>query len=247
MIIGIALALIGMLALCHTAPFPFLLDAASGKLTVWRMPQSPGEKVVYLTFDDGPNPTATPALLDVLKENNIHATFFLIDKHVNEETAPIVRRMFAEGHAVAQHTGDRWLMLKTADELADTLRAAADHVESLTGRRPCPLFRPHAGWRSVSMLRGVSRLKYRLVGWSWMTWDWYWFRKRTPERVASQVIAHAAPGKIIVIHDGHHVDPRADRRYAIGAARQIIDGLRARGYKFDTLCQISDCGFRIAD
>src|SRR5437867_3493749 len=214
MIIGIALALIGVVALSHTAPFPFLLDAASGKLSLWRMPQQPGEKVVYLTFDDGPNPTATPEILDVLKEKNVRGTFFLINEHVNEETAPIVRRMFAEGHAVAQHSGDRWLLLKTPEGLAQTLRAAADRMESLTGRRPCPLFRPHAGWRSISMLRGVSRSKYRLVGWSWMTWDWYWFRRRTPERVASQVIAHAGPGKIIVIHDGHHINPRADRRYA---------------------------------
>ncbi len=236
MIVGIVLALAGIFVLSHTAPFPFLLDAASGKLTVWRMPRQPGQKMVYLTFDDGPNPTATPEILDVLKEKNVRATFFLIDKHVTEETAPIVRRMFAEGHSVAQHSGDRWLLLKSPEGLARTLRLAADRVESLAGHRPCPLFRPHAGWRSVPMLSGVSRLKYRLVGWSWMTWDWTWFRKRTPERVASQVIANAALGKIIVIHDGHHINPRADRGYAIEAARQIIDGLHARGYTFATLC-----------
>jgi len=235
-LLAILLGLAGLAALAHTAPFPFILDAASGKLSLWRAPQIPGKKVVYLTFDDGPNPAATPELLDLLKEKNVPATFFLIDKHIDETTAPIVRRMFEERHAVGQHSADRWLLLRSPDALARTLRLAADRMESLAGRRPCHLFRPHAGWRSISMLVGLSRLKYKLAGWSWMTWDWVWFRKRTGARVANQILSHAAPGKIIVIHDGHHIDARADRRYAIDATRRIIDGLRARGYEFARLC-----------
>lgn len=236
MLLGILLALAGVAALAHTAPFPFLFDAASGRLSVWRMPQRAEKKEIFFTFDDGPNPTATPALLDLLKEKNVRATFFLIDRHVDETTAPIVRRMFAEGHGVALHSADRWLMMRSASSLARTLEAAADHIESLAGRRPCRLFRPHAGWRSIPMLSGISRLNFRLVGWSWFTWDWCWFRKRTGERVASQILRHAAPGKIIVIHDGHHKNRRPDRRYAVDATRRLIDELRARGYSFGTLC-----------
>lgn len=236
MIIPFFIGLLGIAILSHIVPFPFVLDAVSGSISLWRMPHPADRKVIYLTFDDGPNPNATPLLLDLLKEKKVPATFFLIDEYVNEETAPIVRRMFQEGHAVAQHSADRWLLLKSSQDLADTLRRAAERLETLTGHRPCPLFRPHAGWRSISMMRGVNRLKYRLVGWSWMTWDWYWFRKRTGERVASQVISHAAPGKIIVIHDGHHRNPKADRRYALEATRRIIDGLRSRGYEFARLC-----------
>jgi peptidoglycan/xylan/chitin deacetylase (PgdA/CDA1 family) len=144
--------------------------------------------------------------------------------------------MFEEGHSVGLHSGDRWLMLKSPEALAQALRAAADRVEAFAGHRPCRLFRPHAGWRSIAMLRGVSRLKYKLVGWSWMSWDWNWFRTRTGAGVASQVLSHAAPGNIIVIHDGHHRYPTADRRYAIEAARLVIEGLRTRGYDFGTLC-----------
>ncbi len=127
-------------------------------------------------------------------------------------------------------------MCKSAAELECRLREAADRIESMSGHRPCSLFRPHAGWRSVAMMRGLAKMKYRLVGWSWQTWDWCWFRKRTAERVAAQILAHAAPGKIVVIHDGHHVNPQADRRYAIEAAGIVIDGLRARGYAFAGLC-----------
>jgi len=237
MALGIALLLLGLAVLSHTAPFPFVLDAANGGISVWRVPEPAGRRVVYLTYDDGPNPRATPELLDLLRDKRVSATFFLIDRHLTEKTAPIVRRMFDEGHAVGLHSDDRWLMMRSAGDLAGKLNAAAERIEALTGHRPCPLFRPHAGWRSVPMLRGLSRLGYKLAGWSWMAWDFTWFRKRTGSRVAAQVLAHAAPGKIIVIHDGHHKNPQAERRYAVEATRLIIDGLRARGYEFAAFCE----------
>ena len=149
MIVVILLGAFGFAALLHTAPFPFLFDALYGKITVWNMPVPGGSKVVYLTFDDGPNPTVTPRLLDLLKEKQVRATFFLIDKYVSAETAPIIRRAFEEGHTVGQHSGDRWLMTKSPNAFAAKLEADAARIESLAGRRPCPIFRPHGGWRSV--------------------------------------------------------------------------------------------------
>jgi peptidoglycan/xylan/chitin deacetylase (PgdA/CDA1 family) len=234
--ISFLLVLLGAIVLSHTAPFPFLFDAASGGLSVWRIPPRAGAKAVYLTFDDGPNMSATPALLDMLRNKGVHASFFLIEEYVDDTSAPVVRRMFEEGHAVGLHSNDRWLMFKSAGEVERRLREAAKRIESFSGHPPCALFRPHAGWRSIALMRGLAKLRYRLVGWSWQTWDWCWFRKRTAERVAAQVLAHAAPGKILVIHDGHHRNPRADRRYAVEAAGIIIDGLRARGYEFAGLC-----------
>jgi peptidoglycan-N-acetylglucosamine deacetylase len=236
MLLAVILIAGGVATLSHLAPFPFLFDALTGKATVWRMPTTPGAKDIYLTFDDGPNPAATPALLDLLKAKRVHATFFLIDEHITAETAPIIRRMFEDGHSVAQHSNKRWLMLRSPGALADRLRAGADRIEQLTGSRPCGLFRPHAGWRSATMIAGVNRAGYRLAGWSWMSWDWVWFRERTGPRVAAQVIRHAAPGKIIVIHDGHHKNPRPDRAYAIDAAAHIIDALSAQGYRFRPMC-----------
>lgn len=236
MIAALVLGAAAVAALLHTAPFPFLLDALYGKTALWRMAVEPGRKVVYLTFDDGPNPDATPALLDLLKSKGVRATFFLIGEYVNGGTAPIVRRAFDEGHAVALHSGDRWLMLRSPGGLAARLDADAARIQSLAGRRPCPLFRPHAGWRSAAMMEGVGRAGYRLAGWGWQAWDWCWFRARTPARIARQVTAHASPGTIIVLHDGHHRDPRAGRQYTIGAAALIIDDLRARGYQFAPLC-----------
>lgn len=230
---------IGVVFLAHTAPFPFLLEAFAPSKSIWRVPDAAGRKGparVYLTFDDGPNPAATPALLDVLRESGAPATFFLIDDHLTDATAPIVRRMFEEGHAVALHSNTRALMIKTPADLAALLTGYADRIERLAGSRPCPLFRPHAGWRSGSMYEGLQQIDYRLVGWSWGLWDWNWFRRREADKLAARLAKRASRGDIIVMHDGHHVDPAADRRYAVEATRQLIPALRQRGYEFGRLC-----------
>src|SRR4029453_18251042 len=114
-------AAVGVWFLAHTAPFPFLLDRFAPAGSVWRVPPAGSPPTVYLTFDDGPNPTATPQLLDVLRDTGARATFFLIDTHLTSETAPIVRRMFAEGHAVALLSDTRALMVKSPDALAEIL------------------------------------------------------------------------------------------------------------------------------
>src|SRR5437773_11993693 len=120
----------GVIALAHTAPAPFLLDALAGKRSVWHMPKT-NPPTIYLTYDDGPNPTTTPDLLEVLARERVRATFFLIDRNITDQTAPLVRRMFADGHAVALHSHTRAYMLMTPERFARTLVAAADHVEQV--------------------------------------------------------------------------------------------------------------------
>ena len=238
MIFVVALG-IGLVFLAHTAPFPFMLEAFAPSRSMWRVPKDPGRTgppLVYLTFDDGPNPTATPGLLDVLREHRATATFFLIDDHLTEATAPIVRRMFEEGHAVALHSNTRALMIKTPAEFARLLTGYADRIEHLAGSRPCRLFRPHAGWRSGSMYEGLQQIDHTLVGWSWGLWDWNWFRRPEAAKLAARLSKRTSAGDIVVMHDGHHVNPAADRRYAIEATRELIPALRKRGYEFGRLC-----------
>lgn len=225
--------LVGFVVLLHTAPFKFLLDR--GGPSVWRMPVT-GTPTVYLTFDDGPNPTATPALLDALAALGAKATFFVIDRHLNERTAPIVRRAFQEGHAVALHSHTRWLMFKTPASFVATLDAAAARMQTLTGYAPCRAFRPHGGNRSIPMMIGASRAGYRIVGWGWMLWDANPFGGRSVDAIVPRIVNRASDGDIIVIHDGHHVDPRANRQYAIDTVIRLIPALRARGFAFDTIC-----------
>src|SRR5262245_18363689 len=117
----------GLLALAHTAPAPFLFDRVAHGRAAWHMPKR-DRPTVYLTFDDGPNPTTTPDLLDVLAREQVHATFFLIERDVTDDTAALVARMFADGHSVALHSATRGYMFKSPSNFARTLAAAADHI-----------------------------------------------------------------------------------------------------------------------
>jgi peptidoglycan/xylan/chitin deacetylase (PgdA/CDA1 family) len=192
------LAVLGLVALAHTAPFRFALDFNDN--SIWRMPDG-NPPTIYLTFDDGPNPTATPGLLDVLRKHEVSATFFVIEKHLTRETAPIVRRAFSEGHAVALHSDTRSMMFYNPTLLATTLQEFAARIEVMTGYAPCRAFRPHAGNRSVPMLMGVGKIGYRVVGWGWMLWDFNFFKKKTAASLVPRLVDRASPGDIIVIHD----------------------------------------------
>src|SRR6185369_8320483 len=223
------------MALAHTAPAPFVLDAMAGDRAVWHMPRTT-PPTVYLTYDDGPNPATTPDLLDALAREGARATFFLIDRHVTEETAPIIRRIFAEGHAVGLHTGSRADMLWSPSDVAEKLTTAADRIASLAGSRPCRAFRPHAGWRTGQMYRGLEQIDYRLVGWGWMLWDWNWFRRRTADSIVQRVAGRVSAGDIVVMHDGDEKAPRKDQRQTVEATRRLVPMLRARGFVFGTIC-----------
>ena len=153
--------------------------------SIWHQPSADGVPAIYLTYDDGPNPAATPALLDVLAREGATATFFLIPKHITDETAPILRRMRDEGHAIALHSHTRALMLSAPANLARQLAADADRITRLAGGAPCPLFRPHAGWRGGQMYAGLDRAGYQLAGWSFAMWDWNWWRPSRPEKLAT--------------------------------------------------------------
>lgn len=227
----------GLIALAHTAPFPFLLEAFNPSQSVWRVTPVAGESpAIYLTFDDGPNPSWTPPLLDALRETGATATFFLIDAYVGDDTAPIVRRIVDEGHAIGLHSGTRRLMITEADDLATMLNDAAGRIMAITGREPCKLFRPHAGWRSGSMYDGLEHAGYKLAGWSWGMWDFDWGRRRDAERLSNRLVRKASVGDVIVIHDGHHKDPGADRRHAAETVRRLVPQLRTRGFTFGKLC-----------
>ena len=229
--------IVGVVFAAHTVPFPFLLEAFRPSQSLWRVkPVAGSPPTLYLTFDDGPNAAWTPPLLDALRDTGVNATFFLIDDHITDETVGIVKRMVDEGHAIALHSGTRRLMIMPPAELAERLTSAANRIRTITGRQPCRLFRPHAGWRSSTMYSGLNRAGYRLAGWSWGMWDWDWWRTPQAARVARRLVRKASAGDIIVVHDGHHSNPQADRRHAGETVRQLVPLLRARGFVFAALC-----------
>lgn len=226
----------GILVLAHVAPTRFLLDLMAGDRAVWKMPRAT-PPTVYLTYDDGPNPTTTPDLLDVLEREHIHATFFVIDEHITATTAPIVERIFRDGHAVGLHSGTRAYMLMSPERLARRLTEAADRIESIAGRRPCRAFRPHAGWRGGPMFEGLARIDYRLIGWGWMLWDFNWLRARTADATFNRIVRRVSAGDIVVMHDGDESAPLRDQRHTVEATAKLIPALRGRGFAFGTVCQ----------
>jgi chitooligosaccharide deacetylase len=191
---------------------------------------------IYLTFDDGPNPAATPQLLDVLKQHDVPATFFVIGRYITDDTLPILRRMFEEGHAVALHAHTRRFMIAHPGVVAATLQEMAARIDLLTGYQTCRAFRPKAGHRSVTMLMGAASAGYTVVGWGWMLWDVTLFRERTADALTPRFVSRASPGDIVVIHDGDDDNARADRRYAVETVDRVIPELKARGFQFGTIC-----------
>lgn len=230
------LALLGLAFVSHAAPFPFLLDAVEPGRVMWRAPRSPGAPTIYLTFDDGPNPTATPQLLDVLAREQVRATFFVIPAHLTDDVAPLLRRVFDEGHGVGLHTSSKRLVWGTRSDTANWLERSAAQVDQLAGRPPCRAFRPHGGWRSAAMMSGLAEAGYQLVGWGWNAWDFNWFKRRTARATIDRIVSRASDGLIVVIHDGHHEDPAADRAYAVEAVAGLIPALKQKGFRFGSIC-----------
>ena len=175
------------------------------------------------------------ALLDVLAREKVRATFFLIDREITDRTVPLVARMFADGHSVALHSDSRFDLLMSPAAFARKLTTNADRIERLTGHRPIRAFRPHAGWRSATMYAGLKRIDYRLIGWSWMRWDWNWYRTRTADATVPRVISRIQPGDIVVMHDGNVYNPGEDQRHTVDATARLIPLLRAKGYVFGKL------------
>src|SRR5262245_20209724 len=196
-----------VLVLTHTAPAPGLFDVLAGSRALWHMPRT-DPPTIYLTYDDGPNAATTPSLLDVLGREHVRATFFLIDREITDRTAPLVARMFADGHAVALHSDTRADLLMSPSAFARKITANADRIARLTGHRPIRAFRPHAGWRSASMYLGLRQIDYRLVGWGWMRSDWNWYRRRTADATVARIVARATAGDIGVMHDGRSEERR---------------------------------------
>ena len=206
------LIIAGVAVLAHTTAFPFLLDVTDR--AVRRELPKTDPPTIYLTFDDGPNPTATPQLMDVLKKHGVRGTL-LRDRQAPHERhcARIVRRAFEEGHAVALHSATRALMFQRPARVSTTLQEAAARIEVMTGHPPCRAFRPHAGHRSITMLDGAGGAGYRVIGFGSMP--------RFPLRRPAEGLREAGAGRPI-----DH-DARACRegltRGAMRGARRAID------------------------
>ena len=150
-----------------------------------------------LTFDDGPHPIHTPALLDLLAKEKVSASFFCIGRHVDEHPA-IASRIVNEGHAIGIHSYDHhwtWGFLSSA-KAAHQITRCAGAIRAATGRRT-QLFRPPFGVTSPNIARAVRRTLVSTIGWDLRTFD----TARSPDQVMRNIERRKVPGTIAVLHD----------------------------------------------
>lgn len=186
------------------------------------------EPVMYLTFDDGPHPRATPFVLDQLKQFNARATFFCIGKNVAAHPE-IYRRILDEGHSVGNHTYNHLNGRKSSDEdyIAD-IREAAKYIDS-------DLFRPPYGritkFQSRLLTAGENAKQasvYRIIMWDVLSADFDYSISK--EKCAKNVIGNAREGSVVVFHDSEKAFPRMEH-----ALPETLSYFSGKGFRFEAI------------
>ncbi len=194
-----------------------------------------GAAGVMLTFDDGPHPEGTPAVLEVLASAGAQATFFVIGEQVQRRPA-LVARIVAEGHGVALHGHRHRLMLRlTAREVASDLARGRAAIEDAIGdAAPVRRHRPPYGIYSPAGLRAARGAGLEPLLWS--RWGKDWRRFTTPGRIAARATRDVLPGDVILLHDADFYSSRGSHRRTVAALSIIISDLKGR--KLDTVLPV---------
>jgi peptidoglycan/xylan/chitin deacetylase (PgdA/CDA1 family) len=192
---------------------------------------------IALTFDDGPNAPYTDRILDILQAHNAVATFF--DEGQAAEAQPsVVRREQAIGMAVGSHsyTHAQDLPAMTRADSALDVQRAEDALTPLLGHRPA-LYRAPYGHTSAAMLAALGSAGYTSIGWDLDSTDWK--SAAAPDDIVRTVLENAHPGAIVLMHDGGLGGGNPDRSATVVALPRILDGLRERGYSFETIPELT--------
>lgn len=189
---------------------------------LWRM--EPSERAVYLTFDDGPIPEATPWVLDVLDCYGVKATFFVVGDNVRKYPE-VFQEIVARGHSIGNHTFHHISGHIHGDY---HFQEDVEMCQRVIGQtEPLPLFRPPHGWMKPAQYRYVAS-RYRVVMWDLVTRDYS--RSLTAEDILYNIKRYARNGSIITFHDS--LKSIAKLQTALPAS---IEWLQAEGYEFRKL------------
>ncbi|MHC5742870.1 MAG: polysaccharide deacetylase family protein [Nostoc sp.] len=206
----------------YTVPLRFqgaIVDAA--KLT-------PQQKVIALTFDDGPWPESTGQVLDILKKNQIKGTFFLIGQNV-KNCPGLVKREIAEGHVIGNHTWHHWYQFLNPQAAAYEIDHTADLIYQVTGIKT-NLFRPPGGIMHNGVASYARNSKYAIIRWSSDSVD---YSRPAVPKLINNVFRRAKPGGIVLMHDGG-----GNRSKTVQALPEIIANFRKQGYRFVTIPEL---------
>jgi peptidoglycan/xylan/chitin deacetylase (PgdA/CDA1 family) len=187
------------------------------------------ERGVAITFDDGPHPEGTPAVLEALAQAGATATFFLVGEQVERYPA-LATEIAAAGHEIALHGYRHTLLLRrTPAALAVDLERAQSLIEDATGQAPVA-YRPPYGVFSLGALKLV-----RARGWSpmlWSQWGRDWGARETPELIAARATAGLAPGSVVLLHDADHYSSFGSWRNTAAALPRVLEAVAELGVPY---------------
>lgn len=200
-------------------------------------PDTNGEKVIALTFDDGPWDTYTAEILDILKENDAKATFFTVGNRITKDGVELVKREAAEGHQVCTHSWDHAegsgqgvnLSFMSRDEQRDEITRGMKAISDATGQEASTVIRAPGGNFPTEVWRNVDDLVTAEIGWDIDTEDW----TRPGADSIANAIKGATPGDVILMHDGG-----GDRSQTVKALREALPYLKEQGYSFITVDEL---------
>jgi len=195
-----------------------------------RVPRAlPHARGIALTFDDGPHPAGTAAVLELLAAARATATFFLVGEQV-ERFGDVAASIVAAGHEIGLHGYRHRLLLRVPNRvLADDLARGLDAIGTATGRLP-DVYRPPYGVFSAGGLALVRELGLRPLLWS--RWGRDWGRRARPEAIARRASAGLGAGDVVLLHDADHYSAPASWRRTAAALPSIIDAVVALGEPF---------------
>ncbi len=221
-LIAISIIIAGMLAFLIYASY----SIQSGIYLRAFCRQRTEERVVALTFDDGPDPTETPRVLEVLKAYNTPACFFCIGRHIPGNEL-LLRQMVAEGHLIGNHSYSHagTFPFFGIKRMKEDLQACQQELDSVIGQQVMSqnalLFRPPFGVTNPTIAKAVRQLGYTPIGWNIRTLDTQ--QSATPEKLVQRIRRKLCPGSVILLHD--RMPQSAER------LKQILDFLRKENYK----------------
>ena len=192
---------------------------------IWDIPNS--EKKIYLTFDDGPIPGVTEWVLDLLKEENIKATFFCIGDNVKKHP-DVFKRILSEGHQTGNHTFNHLNGWKTnTNDYIENLKRYEAEITKLNIENSF-LFRPPYGKIKKQQSRMIRKLGYKIIMWDVLSYDFD--KSITPGRCLENVISNTQQGSIIVFHDS--IKSEKNLKFALPKAIKV---LKEKGFVFDVI------------
>ena len=191
----------------------------------------PGSKQLALTYDDGPNDPHTLRLLEVLAKHNVHATFFMIGRYV-QQRPDIAREVANAGHVIGNHTFTHPnLIFASAAQTRKEIQQCEQVLTDAVGEHS-RLFRPPFGGRRPSTLRVVRESGLEPIMWNVSGKDW---KGKPASYVEQQLKRQIRGGGVILLHDGSHAAFGADRSQTVVATDHLIANCKSEGYEFVTV------------